>query len=68
MESVEINFENEIRALVLLSSLSEAYYGLVMSLSNSCETRMLKFDDVVDVLLSKEARRNWARLRDQEGP
>ena len=38
LESVKINFEDEIRALVLLSSLSEACDGLVMTVSNSCGT------------------------------
>ena len=57
MESVEINFEDEIRALVLLSSLPEAWDGLVMTVSNSCGTGTLKFNDVVSVLLNEEARR-----------
>ena len=46
LESVEINFEDEIRALVLLSSLP--------AVSNSCGTGTLKFDDVIGVLLSAQ--------------
>ena len=57
LKSVEINFEDEIRALVLLSSLSEAWDGLMVTVSNFCGTRTLKFDDVVGVLLSEEKHR-----------
>ena len=56
LELVEINFEDEIRALVLLFSLPKGWDGLVMAVRNSCGTETLKFDDVVGVLLSKEAR------------
>jgi len=51
LESVEINFEDEIRALIL----PEALDDLVMAVSNSYETGTLKFDDVVGILLSEEA-------------
>ena len=37
-EPVEIDFEDEIRVMVLLSSLPEAWDGLVMAVSNSCGT------------------------------
>ena len=57
LESIEINFKDEIRVMVLLSSLPEAWDGLVMAVSNSCGTGMLKFNNVVGVLLSEEARR-----------
>ena len=33
-ESIEISFDDKIRALVLLSSLSEAWNSLVMAVSN----------------------------------
>jgi len=54
LESIEINFDDEIRAMALLSNLPEAWDGLVMAVSNSCGTRTLKFDDMVGVLLSEE--------------
>ena len=38
LESVEINFKDEINTMVLLSTLPEACDGLVMAMSNSCET------------------------------
>ena len=40
-----------------MSNLPEAWDGLVMALSNSCGTGTLKFDDVIGVLLNKEARK-----------
>jgi len=55
LKSIEINFDDEIRELVLLSSLSEAWNGLVMAVSNFNGIRTLKFDDAVGVLLSEEA-------------
>ena len=42
LELVEINFEDKIRALVLLSSLPEARDGFVMAVSNSCGDRNLE--------------------------
>ena len=41
----------------MLSSLLEVWDGLMMALSNSCRTKILKFNDVMSVLLSEEARR-----------
>ena len=52
LESVEINFEDEIRALVLLSSLLEAWDGLVMA---------------VGVLLSEEAHQKSSMLVEISG-
>jgi len=67
LESVEINFGDKIRALALLSSLLEAWDGLVMAVSNSCGTRALKFDDAVGVLLSEEARRKSSGSAETSG-
>ena len=38
LKSVKVNFEDEIRVLVLLSSLPEAWDGLVIAMSNSYGT------------------------------
>jgi len=38
-----IKFDDEIRALVLMSSLPETWDGLVMAVSNSCGIETLKF-------------------------
>jgi len=57
LESVEINFDDETRALVLLSSLPETWDGLMMAVSSSCGTRILKFDNAVGIFLSEKVRR-----------
>jgi len=62
LKSVEINFNDKIRALVLLSSRSKARDSLVMVASNYYETGTLKFDDAVCVFLSEEARRKSSGL------
>ena len=67
LELVENNFKDEIRVLVMLSSLPEAWDGLVIVVSNSCGTRILKFNDVVGVLLSEEARRKSSWLAETSG-
>ena len=52
------NFDEEIRALLILCSLPESWNGLVMAVSNSIpRSSTLKYDDVVSVVLSEENRR-----------
>jgi len=67
LESVVINLDDEIRALFLLSNLSETWDGLVMAVSNSYETGTLKFDDAVGVLLSEEACRKSSSAAETSG-
>jgi hypothetical protein len=57
LESVGIIFDNEVLALVILSSLPESWDGLVMAVSNSSGSSILKFEDVVGVLLDEDTRR-----------
>jgi hypothetical protein len=53
-----VNFDDEVRALLILCSLSESWNGLVMLVSNSVSnSNTLKFDDFVEVILNKEMRR-----------
>jgi len=55
---VNVNFDDEVRALLILCSLPESWNGLVMAVSNSVSgSNTLKFDDVVSVILSEEMRR-----------
>ena len=55
---IKVNFDDEVRALLILCSLSEIWNGLVMAVSNSASrSNTLKFDDVVGVILSEEMRR-----------
>ena len=52
---VKVDFDDEVRALLILCSLPERWNGLVMDVSNSVSgSNTLKFDDVVGVILSEE--------------
>ena len=58
LSSVKVNFDDEVRALLILCSLPESWNSLVMAVSNSFpSSNTLKFDDVVGVILSEEMRR-----------
>ncbi len=51
LSSVGVNFDDEVRALLMLCSLPERWNGLVMAVSNSIfGSSTLKFDDVVSVI------------------
>ena len=55
---VGVNFDDEVRAHLILCLLPETQNGLVMAISNFVSTsNTLKFDDVVGVILGKEMRR-----------
>jgi hypothetical protein len=52
---VKVHFDDEVRALIIMCSFPEMWNGLVMVVSNSIYgSNTLKFDDVVDVILSEE--------------
>ena len=58
LSSVGVNFDEEIRALLILCSLPKSWNGLVMAVSNSIPgSSTLKYDDVINVILSEETRR-----------
>ena len=57
LSSVNVQFEDEIWALLVLSSLPDSWNGMVTSLSNSSGSTKLKFDDVVSAILDEEIRR-----------
>jgi hypothetical protein len=60
LSSVKVDFDDEVRALLILCSFPERWNGLVMDVSNSVSgSNTLKFDDVVGVILSEEMR--WKR-------
>ena len=60
LSSVKVNFDDEVRDLLILCSLSESWNSLVMVVSNSVpSSNTLKFDDVVGVILSEEIRRKF---------
>ena len=53
--SVKVDFDDEVRDLLILFSLPERWNGLVMVVSNFVSSsNTLKFDDVVGVILSEE--------------
>ena len=53
-----VNFDEEIRALLILCSLPKSWNGLVMDVSNSIPgSGTLKYDDVIGVILSEETHR-----------
>jgi hypothetical protein len=57
LSSVKVDFDDEVRALLILCSLPESWNGLFMVVSNSVSgLNTLKFDDVVGVILSEEMR------------
>ena len=55
--SVEINFEDEIKALILMSSLPESWDSVVVAISSSRGAEKLKFDEIRDVVLSESIRK-----------
>ena len=55
LSSMGINFDEEIRALLILYSLPESWNDLVMVVSNFVSrSSTLKYDDVISVILSEE--------------
>jgi hypothetical protein len=66
LSSVKVEFDDEVRALLILCSLPESWNGLVMAVSNSVSgLNTLKFDDVVSVILSEEMR--WKSMGETSG-
>ena len=57
LSSVEIKFDDEVRALILLSTLPDSWNATVTAVSSSSGNSKLKFDDVWDLVLSEEIRR-----------
>jgi hypothetical protein len=52
LSSVKVDFDDEVRALLILCSLPKRWNNLVMAISNSVSgSNTLKFDDVVGVIL-----------------
>ena len=57
LSSVKIEFDDEVRALILLSSLLDSWNATITAVSSSSGNSRLKFDDVRDLVLSEEIRR-----------
>ena len=54
---VDINSEDEIKALILMSSLPESWDTVVAAISSSRGFEKLKFDEIRDVVLSESIRK-----------
>nr|GEX34584.1 retrovirus-related Pol polyprotein from transposon TNT 1-94 [Tanacetum cinerariifolium] len=57
LSSVEIKFEDEVQALLLLSSLPDSWSGTVTAVSSASGTTKLTFDSIRDLILNKDIRR-----------
>ena len=60
LSSVEIDFDDEIYVLIVLTSLPNSWEAMRMVVSNSTGKSKLKYDDIRDLILSKEVRRRDA--------
>ncbi|GFZ10796.1 hypothetical protein Acr_22g0001940 [Actinidia rufa] len=65
LTSVDLQFDDEMQVLLLLSSLSESWDSLVVSLSNSALNRKLTTSMVIDAIFNEEARRRDIGTIDQ---
>ncbi|GFZ11618.1 hypothetical protein Acr_23g0000030 [Actinidia rufa] len=65
LTSVELQFDDEMQALLLLSSLPESWETLVVSLSNSAPNGKLTTSMVMNALFNEEARRREMGSTDQ---
>ena len=54
---MEINFEDEIKTLILMSSLSELWDTVVAAISSSRGSDTLKFDEIRGVVLNESIRK-----------
>ncbi|KAB5537804.1 hypothetical protein DKX38_015337 [Salix brachista] len=57
LSSVEIEFDDEIRALIILASLPNSWEAMRMVVSNSAGKSKLNYDDIRDLILAEEVRR-----------
>jgi len=57
LSSVNITIDDEIRALILLSSLPESWSATVTAVSSSSGSTKLKLNDIRDLVLSEDIRR-----------
>ena len=60
LSTVGIEFDDEVRALILLASLPNSWEARRMTVSNSAGKNKLKYDDIRDLILSEEVCRRDA--------
>jgi hypothetical protein len=56
LSSMEIDFDDEIRALIILASLPNSWEAMRMAMSSSVRKNKLKYEDIRDLILSEEMR------------
>ena len=54
LSSVEIDFDDEIHALIVLASLPKTWEAMRMAVSNSTGKEKLKYNDIRDLILAEE--------------
>ena len=57
-----IEFDDEVRALILLASLPNSWEAMRMTVSNFVGKSKLKYDDIRDLILNEEVRRRDANI------
>ncbi|CAJ2648559.1 unnamed protein product [Trifolium pratense] len=57
LESVQIKFEDEVKALILLSSLPDSWDATVTAVSSSTGDNTLKLNDIRNLILSEDVRK-----------
>ena len=63
---VEIDFDDEIRALIVLASLANSWEAMKMTVSNSAGKSKLKYNDIQDLILSEEVCRKDAGINNAQ--
>ena len=66
LSSVEIDFDDEIRELIVLASLPNSWEAMRMAVSNFAGKSKLKYDDIRDLILSEEVRRRDAGINNAQ--
>ena len=66
LSTVEIEFDDELRALILLASLPNIWEAMRMAVSNSAGKSKLKYDDIQDLILSEEVRGRDANINNAQ--
>ena len=61
-----IEFDDEVRALILLASLPNSWEAMIMAVSNAAGKNKLKYDDIRDLILSEEVCRRDANIENAQ--
>ena len=67
LSSVEIDFNDEIRALIVLASFPNSWEAMRMIVSNSTGKEKLKYNDIRDLIMTEEIRRRDAGETSRSG-